>query len=310
MSLIFLPIKVFILNYYRLIRNKKKYVIFNLIYEFSRILLFFILIFGSYDVINSYVLSLFLLNLLILLEILLLKKGSYRSNYLIFNKSMMNDFKNGLYLISVLISSISGMYIIRIFIEKQIGIKFVGYFLLVFSILQIVPFFYRAINLAFTPFFFSNIKENSNEAVYYLKKVTDNNIFFAIIYSFFSYIFLLFYNNFYSNKIDKEVLNIFPYIALNFILLTVISFYNNILIAQNKEKLIGLINLISLLLLVVFSVLLLKLFGFIGAGLSLIIYSIVVIFLSVVFSKIRYYPSKTVYYFLIFFIMIFLVKIL
>lgn len=294
-TVIFLPIRIMVFNYYRLMKEKKEYIYYNIFFEVGRIVIFGMLFLFSFDVIQSYIISLFLLSFIVFVELFRILGNNWSKYFPIKKQNYVKNTILGFFLSALTISSLGSFYIIRYVIEGELGLPFVGYFLLGFTILQIIPFIARGINLAFIPIFFENLNENKATSFHYLKRITDANILVVIVYSTLVIVaFAIFKHfNFIGVDVNNYVIEIIPFLALSYALSSIISFLNQSLLAEKKEKLIGYISLAGLVIMIVVSYPLVDYLGFMGAGVAIIVFNLIVMLSSAKLAKENYHSRNT-----------------
>ncbi len=292
-TILFLPIRIMVFNYYRLVKEKKNYIYYNLFFEIGRIVIFITIYFILSDVISSYIISLVVLSLLVFVELIRIFESNWAQFFPIKIQSFKQNSILGFFLSALTISSFGSFYIIRYFIEHELGLSFVGHFLLGFTLLQIIPFIARGINLAFIPIFFENMKENKTISFHYLKRITDANILVSTMYSTFVVIAfgLIKHIKIKGSVVSEAVIEIIPFIALSYSLSSIGSYLNQGLLTEKKEKIIGIISSLSLILLAIISFPLIKYMGFVGSGLSIVIFNLFILLLSYKYSSNRYFSK-------------------
>jgi O-antigen/teichoic acid export membrane protein len=285
-SILFLPFKILLFTYFRVIKNIKNFFRYNLYYEIGRIIIFLIIYLILNNALKSYILSLFLINFIIVYFIFSNVKFQK------FNKEKIIHFaKFGFPLVFMSLSATFFLYIIRFIIGAKLSLDYVGYFTLCFTILQIIPFLFKSINLAAEPYFFELLAESPNQSEYFLKTFTNINILIAIICS--ATIFILSNNaEIISININSNVLKIMPFIICYFII-SPINYFQNIVMMKNfKQNAIAIINVIFLGVSIILAYYFIEKYQFIGVGYAIVLSYLFRLLLPYFIKIEKYVPDK------------------
>lgn len=286
-SILFLPVKILLCTFFRVIKNINKFFKYNLYYEIGRIIIFLIIYLILNNPVKSYILSLFLINFIIIYFIF------DNVKFQKFNKEKIFYFiKFGFPLVFMSLGGIFFLYLIRFIIESKISLEYVGYFTLCFTILQIIPFLFKSFNLAAGPYFFELLANSSKKSEYFLKNFTNINVLIAIICS--ATIFIL-SNNIeiiLSIDINSNVLNIMPFIMCYFIM-SPINYFQDIVMMKNfKQYAIAAINVIFLGVSIILAYFFIEKYQFIGAGYAIVLSYLFRLLLPYFIKIEKYVPDK------------------
>jgi len=183
----------------------------------------------------------------------------------------------------------------RIFIEKfypepSRALHEIGVFSLAFKIASISTILLGAIYTAYNPIFYK--KANDNDQTSAKRELQKINYIFAQISLFICFGLSFFSRELIGMLLDEKYFNaipIIPIIILSMFLSQLASFFNLMIYQNKKTSLIMLIILISSLISIFFNIMLIPIWGSIGAAWATVIGVSINLFLVIFYAKKNYY---------------------
>lgn len=192
----------------------------------------------------------------------ILKKMNYKFKFslLLLKKALKYSTPLILHMISGYILNVGD----RFFIKYFIGDSKLGDYAVTYQIGMSVNFIFTSFNLAWTPTYFKWMKENKTSSIYRVKKI----IYYSVIaVGFIIFIcWLLFKKNLIDNTKYEISTHLVLIVLISNLILSLYKFESNYYLYSNQTKKLSLITLISAIISIVFNIILIPIYGIIGAG--------------------------------------------